>query len=714
MVRAVHPRSAALRTLAPAVAVGLLFQVALAAVAVQSARNLERERRRDAVEDAFRAARELEGHMAGPLAAAHALAALVRRDGRVDDFDRVCQDILADYGGVSALQLAPGGVIREIYPMAGNEAAVGLDLFAHPEHAAIVRETRASRRLTLEGPFELMQGGAAIVGRIPIFRRGADAAETFWGFVAVIIRFPDFLDRSRVGTLELGGYLWSLERPGVGDRAHRFASSVPPPGDDVVVVPVSVPNGLWTLRLAPVVGWSSPARLVLQLLASALVSLVLAALSWRVVRQPEILRRRVAERTAELDEANRRLAAELAERHRAEDARRLAEEQARQAQKMEAIGLLAGGIAHDFNNLLTGIMGYADLLELPSADHKAEAATGIRKAAQRAAALTGQLLGFARRGKYQVVAVDLHALVHEVSGLLARTIDNRIRLEHRLESTAGHVRGDPAQLQQVVLNLAVNARDAMPDGGTITFETREVTLGAAAAQASSVGPGRYVALSVVDTGEGIPAEVHDRIFEPFFTTKPKGRGTGMGLAVVYGIVHNHGGNVHFDTAVGHGTRFTVLLPASDSAPAQPEAPARVPVGRGSRVLVLDDEDVVRDAAASMLRALGYTVAKASSAVEALELVRCATQPFDLAMIDLAMPMHDGVDAVRMLRALAPDLPCLLMTGFGHDDRVQEAREAGFAGFLQKPFGVSELADEVSRLTHGDRLAGGPAPEAVRG
>ncbi|GAO03254.1 blue-light-activated protein [Anaeromyxobacter sp. PSR-1] len=651
----------------------------------------ERGRRRAILERADLAARAIEDDLSRSLAAAHALAALVRHTD-LDRFEQVADDLLAHYGGISSLQLAPGGVLTRIHPLAGNEAALGLDLLADPGHRASAERTIESRQLTAEGPFELRQGGQGVVGRIAVFRPAPGGGEAFWGFVAVAVRLPDVVSRTRVAALSAAGLDWALRRDGA---AQPFASSGGALPRGAVAVKVRLPGEAWELDVAPREGWVRWGGLVMPAALLVLVAGASGLLAHRLLRLPEELRRAVDERTAALALANRRLAAELVERQRAEEARQAAEAQARHGQKMEAVGLLAGGIAHDFNNLLTGILGYAELLGEPgtAAD---EAAAGIRQAARRGAALTRQLLGFARRGKYQQVPVDLHALVREVSALLERTLDKRIAIRHQLAAGTAVVRGDPDQLQQVVLNLAVNARDAMPSGGTLTFETAEVELDAEATRARpGLAPGRHVAITVADTGVGIPAAVRERVFDPFFTTKPAGQGTGMGLAMVYGIVQNHGGWVGFESEEGKGARFTVLLPESPAIERDDGAVAAgAPEHGAGRVLVADDERGVRETTARLLRRLGYDALPAASLAEALEVQ--GRGALDLALVDLAMPAGDGPETLRALRRAQPELPAVLMTGYGLDARVREALQGGFRGILHKPFSVEELAAEVAR------------------
>jgi signal transduction histidine kinase/CheY-like chemotaxis protein len=656
------------------------------------------EQRRTARQSAQAAALAVEDQLGGALAAAHALAAIVRQSGRVDDFPAVAAEMLRVYDGASALQLAPGGVITEVHPREGNEAAVGIDLFARGPAARWAERARALRTLVLEGPFPLAQGGGGLVGRYPIFRR-EDGEERFWGFAAVVIRLDRFLPRTSLDALDDAGYDWTLSAPG----GAPFATSAGEPPREPVVVSVVLPGTEWVLAVAPEAGWGSrwPVRDGLIVLA---VAAALGLLSHHVLRQPEVLARLVAERTAELEEARARVEQELLERRRAEAAQRAAEAQAREAQKLEAIGQLAGGVAHDFNNLLVGILGYADLLAEPDPP-VAEAADGIRQAARRAAELTRQLLGLARRGKFTSAPVDVAELVREVARLLERTVDKRIALDVHAGRGPAVALGDPGQLHQVILNLAMNARDAMPEGGVLTLETTRVDLGVEACRAlPGLAPGPHVRLRVVDTGTGIPETVRGRIFEPFFTTKGLGKGTGLGLAVVHGIVRNHAGAIAFEPRPGGGTCFTLHLPAHDGAllaPGASRSEAEPP--RGGSVLVVDDEGVVRDAALKMLERIGYASASASGADEALRLLDAGLE-VDVALVDLVMPGRDGVECLAAMRRVRPGLAAVLSSGFAEDERVQRALDAGFTTFLYKPYGVEELSAAVRKA-----LAAGGAP-----
>jgi PAS domain S-box-containing protein len=369
--------------------------------------------------------------------------------------------------------------------------------------------------------------------------------------------------------------------------------------------------------------------------------------------------------------------------------RKRLEAQLLEANKLEAVGQLAGGVAHDFNNLLAAILGYAELLRLDGAPGSLarEAGEVIGKAAQRGSELTGQLLGFARRGKHQNAPVDLHRVIREVARLLERTLDRNIRIDLQLDAPEATVLGDPGQLHQVLLNLAVNARDAMAQGGVLTFRSARL------AAAGDDGLSQQVQVSVIDTGCGIPEAIRQRIFEPFFTTKPRGQGTGMGLAMAYGIVKNHGGEISVRSTVGQGTTMEILLPLpAQKRKATPTSTsfAALRPGRG-RVLLVDDEPLVRQTGRAMLQRLGYEVLEAADGAEAVERYRARSQPIDVVLLDLVMPTMAGRECMAALQALDPAVKVLVSTGYGRDGRVQELLDAGALGFVAKPYMVDDLA-----------------------
>jgi hypothetical protein len=365
---------------------------------------------------------------------------------------------------------------------------------------------------------------------------------------------------------------------------------------------------------------------------------------------------------------------------------------------MEAVGRLAGGVAHDFNNLLTAILGYAELLgdTVEGADDRS-AVSEIQRAATSAAALTRQLLAFSRKQVLHAEVVKLESVVTRMVSLLRRVLGEDIVVDTVLPPGVPPVQCDQVQLEQVILNLAVNARDAMPGGGRLTICTGAMTVEAPQVQGDvRLKPGRYVTLAVQDTGCGMDAETRLRIFEPFFTTKHKDKGTGLGLATVYGIVKQSGGEIGCETALNVGTTFTIYLPASDRAAV---APATEPAGvRGGpeSVLLVEDDEGVRRLAAVVLEQRGYTVVAAKNPEEALQ--AAAERAFDLLLTDLVMPNASGLDLAARLRRTQPSLPVLLMSGFMSE--VEQERIDAVGALLAKPFTPSALASKVREVLDG--------------
>ena len=386
--------------------------------------------------------------------------------------------------------------------------------------------------------------------------------------------------------------------------------------------------------------------------------------------------------------------------HDVEVQRRL-EEELRQAQKMEAIGRLAGGIAHDFNNILTAIGGAAEFLgEAIPEPHPARAdVEQIRESAARAGTLTRQLLAFSRKQILQPRVLDLNATVSGLERFLARLIGEDVHVETHLAPGLGAVRADPGQIEQVLINLAVNARDAMPRGGVLTIETAEVVLDPSDSPDSphDLPPGQYVRLLVRDTGTGMSPEVLSRAFEPFFTTKPQGKGTGLGLATVFGIVKQSGGTVTAESVLGQGATFMIYLPRADGV-RSPRAPERVASSRGTEtVLLVEDEAAVRTLARRVLEREGYTVLEARHGQDALRLVEAHQGRLDLVLTDTVMPEMDGPALVRALVARGTVVPVLLMSGYTDDEVVRRGAGSSGMSLLQKPFTARELADAVRRV-----------------
>ena len=385
--------------------------------------------------------------------------------------------------------------------------------------------------------------------------------------------------------------------------------------------------------------------------------------------------------------------------------RKRLEAQLRQAQKMEAIGTLAGGIAHDFNNILTAILGYTDL----ALDDIRQESTAwnylheVRKAGLRAKTLVQQILTFSRRTEQPRTPVPLPLLIKEVLALLRASIPSTIEIRQEITQDVGTVLGDPTQLQQVLLNLCTNAAHAMHvTGGRLEVRLEAVVVDTPMiTQHPELQPGPSVCITVTDTGHGIPPEVMERIFEPFFTTKGPGEGTGMGLALVHGIITDHGGAVLVDSVVGQGTTFTIYLPRSPE-PAQNEASQDASVSPGSQpgtecVLFVDDETILVSLGQAILQRLGYDVVACTSSVEALEVFRAAPRRFDLVITDQTMPHMTGEVLAQELRRLRSDIPIILCTGFSHVMHAERAQELGIDAFLMKPLAMQDLAQTIQQV-----------------
>ncbi len=372
-----------------------------------------------------------------------------------------------------------------------------------------------------------------------------------------------------------------------------------------------------------------------------------------------------------------------------------------QAQKMEAVGTLAGGIAHDFNNLLQAVQGYAELLLLgsPKGDPAAQNLKEIVNCARKGKELTHQLLTFSRKVESRLRRIDLNRQVQNVHKLLERTLPKMIRIEVELDPALRTIQGDPGQIEQVIINLAVNAKDAMPSGGTLTLRTRNVPAGDTALSGSGPpGTGPQVLLSISDTGHGMDTRTTSRIFEPFFSTKGPGKGTGLGLAMVYGIVQNHGGHIECWSLPGEGTCFTLSFPAVSGDPEEHRESslfADLPHGSGT-ILIVDDEPFVREFGREMLERFGYTVHTASNGEEAMEIYRNDPKAVDLVILDLIMPGMGGRKCLEEILAVDPDARIIVASGYSPHETARETLEAGARDFVSKPYLVQEILQKIHR------------------
>jgi len=406
----------------------------------------------------------------------------------------------------------------------------------------------------------------------------------------------------------------------------------------------------------------------------------------------------------------------ITKRKESENERKRLQDQLLQAQKMEAVGTLAGGIAHDFNNSLQGILGYTQILifEKNKEDPDLKLLKQIEKAAQRSSELTRQLLTFSRKMESQLRPLDLNQEVQQLEQLLERTIPKMIGIETRLGSDLNIINGDPVQIEQVIMNLSINARDAMPDGGKLAFECENTILDEDYCKIHvDVSPGKFVRLRISDTGNGMDRQTLDHIFEPFFTTKAMSEGTGLGLAMVYGIVKNHGGHITCESEPGKGTTFSVYFPVIDEAdsqqPEQHQAMTQTPYGNET-ILLVDDEDFLRDLGKRMLTKFGYTVLTAPDGETAVQVYREQGAQISLVILDLIMPGIGGRNCLDQILKEDPSATVIIASGFSVDGSTQKEIESKAKGFVSKPFELDQMINIV-RKTLDEKLP--PRPDKLK-
>jgi nitrogen-specific signal transduction histidine kinase len=386
---------------------------------------------------------------------------------------------------------------------------------------------------------------------------------------------------------------------------------------------------------------------------------------------------------------------DVTDRHQFEKTKAKLQDQLQQAQKMKSLGTLAGGIAHDFNNLLMGIQGRTSLMLMRSDSSHShfEHLKGIEDCVQSAADLTKQLLGYARGGKYEIKTTDLNEFINKQNRMFGRT-RKEINIHERYEKNLWTVEVDQGQIEQVLLNLYVNSWQAMPGGGDLYIQTENIVIDKFFIRPYHVEPGRYVKISVTDTGAGMDEATKQRIFDPFFTTKEMGRGTGLGLASAYGIIKNHGGFVDVLSEKGEGTTFNIYFPASGQEAVKEKEIGEKLIRGTETVLLVDDEDIIIDVGKDILKTLGYKVLLARGGEEALIVYKKNQDEIDMVILDMIMPDMGGGETYDKLKEINPDIKVLLSSGYSIDGQAKDILERGCDGFIQKPYNAGKLSKKI--------------------
>jgi signal transduction histidine kinase len=634
----------------------------LGVLIVQQAR---RDARAAMVEQLDAARVRLEGALYERLNMVRGLAAFVRTHETFSDeqFQRFALALEGDRKGILSLQLAPDAVVTYLTHEDRNQKARGHDLLADPTRRALVERAIDNREYFLAGPLQLVQGGIALISRLPIFLPDASAAtgDRFWGFSTILLEVGPLLAEAGIDEQHA-----SLEFAVRGTDGRGLDGDVFFGDEQLFVAPqaavdVAIPNGRWVLTArrrdsAFAASFGSP----LLWLGAVAMALLLGGLVLVQLQRPLQLQAAADRAVKALEES---------------------QEQLRQAQKMESIGHLTGGVAHDFNNLLAIIGGGIELALMDATDdEQRDALTQAMSATKRGARLTQSLMAFARKQRLAPVETDLNDLIRNNRSMLTASIGEAIELRLQLTAPLHHALVDPNQLHTALLNLAINARDAMPDGGVLTIATRELP------------EEDRVEVSVTDTGEGMSDDVRERVFEPFFTTKPVGKGSGLGLSMVYGLMQQSGGDIVVDSEPGVGTVVRMRLPkARSSTPKEqtpyPETYADLPQARGETVLLTEDDAGVRRIMVRQLQRLGYRVLEAEDAASARE--RLDDGPVDVLLTDVVLGNGpDGYALGAEVRRVHPSMAVLYASGNhrstgkpSHDDAV----------LLRKPVATPELA-----------------------
>lgn len=624
------------------------------------------------------------------------ILSLERLAGRWQETDRPVDSdmesdaslVMSGYPAYQAIEwIDPTFHVLWVEPQRGNEGDVDANLGADPRQRAKLEDAIDNGSMTATSPTDLRQGGRGFLVFVPVYSQ-----RKLMGFLVGVFRYQALLSSI---LQDVAPDYWVVVFDGQEPIYSRTPPARPREGPYAQEANIQVGGLTWGVKAWPKTGVVAYARSPLPSLVFGGGILMAVVLGFAVYMTESSLLH-----VKKLQTSNRDLEKEIAGREQAEEA-------LRQAQKMEAVGRLAGGVAHDFNNVLMVIRGQAalSLNAVGLSPALRQELTEIVKAADRASLLTRKLLAFGRKQVLQARVLDLNSLITQMAEMLPPVLGGDISLKINLRSDLGHVKADSAQLEQVIMNLVFNARDAMPDGGELTIETANCDLDetwVSTHPGSRGGP--HVVLSVHDTGHGMDEATQAHVFEPFFTTKDKSRGSGLGLATVYGTVNQSGGCITVSSKPGSGTTFQIYLPRVEEAlEAVADAPTPLVrfLGNEERILVVEDDDAVRRMTREFLQLRGYTVLEARSAADAIQFVESHQETIDLVLTDVVMPGMKGRELVDRLGKLRPGLKVLYMSAYTEDDAINIGILNPGTAFIEKPFGPDELAGKVRDVLMGN-------------
>lgn len=675
------------------VAVGL---TAFAVVADRVRIEWAEKKLRDDVRDSLAKIRgRLESNVLANVQLVRGIPGLIslKPDFSQSDFEKAMAPIFGERSQVRNIAAAPDMVIRFMYPIQGNEKAIGLDYRTNPAQFEAADLARRERRLVLAGPVDLVQGGTAFISRIPVFLKDADGSERFWGLVSAVIEADQLFRESGLLNNNLPIEIGMRGKDGTGSHGECFFGPEDIWDQSPVLNEIELPYGSWQMAAIPKTGWTTSPR-------GLWTQRIMFLLTGGLIVIPLLILARTRNQLLET----------VIQRQKAEDERRELELQVLHKQKLESLGLLAGGVAHDFNNILTAMMGFIYLLEnrLQADEESRELLKNVSDAAERASSLCNQLLAYSGKGQFVIESIDLSELIRETEALLRVSIPRTTQVILDLADDLPRIEADASQIRQVVMNLITNATEAIGEKpGKVRIQTGLSNLSPRDVAQNLVGNscdvGEHVTIRVSDSGCGMTPETLNRMFDPFFTTKKTGRG--LGMAAVLGVVRSHNGAILCDTHPGGGTSFTVAFPPTTRAQVLPlESKTGAELSIHQTILLVDDEPVIRTGVAKALKDRGFTVLTASDGEEGMRIFNSHRKEIGLCIIDMVMPKLDGKAMLREIRKTSPDARVILTSGYAKEAFVHQSQLKAPIAFLKKPFRIDQLMTLIAKMSSRNNLS----------